>query len=317
LSKAILFTSAGRRVGLMKAMRESLAELGLDWRIVAADASPELSAACRLADASHRVPRATSEDYIEALLDVCRREEVALVIPTIDTELIALSTHEPAFAAGNVRVNIGSPEFVRIARDKALTAERLSALGVPTPRTWATDGACEDDLQFPLVTKPKAGSASIGIMHYRSPEDYRRNPPGRDCIMQELLDGPEYTVNTFCDASGVFRCAVPHLRVEVRAGEVSKGRTERRDDLTAIARQIAKLPGARGAFCFQAILTDRGPVVFEINARFGGGYPLAHRAGAPFTKWLLEEAVRRPCTAEDSWQDGLLFLRYDSAVFVP
>src|SRR6185503_7690674 len=131
------------------------------------------------------------------------------------------------------------------------------------------------------------GSSSIGLIRYGSAEQYRRNPPPSDCIVQELLEGPEYTVNTFCDSGGAFRCAVPHLRIEVRGGEVSKGRTERRADLTGIAEQIATLPGARGVFCFQAIVTERGPVVFEINARFGGGYPLAHRAGAKFTKWLL------------------------------
>jgi len=57
--------------------------------------------------------------------------------------------------------------------------------------------------------------------------------------------------------------------------------------------------------------------VFEINARFGGGYPLAHRAGAKFTKWLLEEVIGAPCTAKDSWDEGLLLLRYDSEVFLP
>jgi carbamoyl-phosphate synthase large subunit len=55
--------------------------------------------------------------------------------------------------------------------------------------------------------------------------------------------------------------------------------------------------------------------VFEINARFGGGYPLAHQAGATFSQWLLEEVAGLPATANDRWQDGVLMLRYDSAVF--
>ena len=35
----VLFSSAGRRVGLMRCFREALAETGLDGRIVAADAA--------------------------------------------------------------------------------------------------------------------------------------------------------------------------------------------------------------------------------------------------------------------------------------
>ena len=57
--------------------------------------------------------------------------------------------------------------------------------------------------------------------------------------------------------------------------------------------------------------------VFEINARFGGGYPLAHRAGAPFSRWLLEEAAGRPGSAHNDWEEGVTMLRYDAAMFVP
>lgn len=314
MAKAVLITSAGRRVGLMNTVRDSLAELGLDWRIVAADAEPELSAACALADVAHRVPRVTSSEYADSLLEICRKEEVGLLIPTIDPELLPISVCEEDFASADVRLNIGEAEFVRIARDKALTGKRLKEIGVDAPHLWA-DG--DQQARFPAIAKPIGGSASVGIRRYRSADEYRSDPPGEDFILQELLEGHEYTVNVFCDARGTFRCAVPHRRIEIRSGEVSKGRTERRDDLTEIAKRIATLPGARGAFCFQAILTERGPVVFEINARFGGGYPLAHRAGGKFVRWLLEEATGLTPTADDEWQDGLLMLRYDSEVFIP
>lgn len=111
---------------------------------------------------------------------------------------------------------------------------------------------------------------------------------------------------------------MPHWRIETRAGEVSKGVTEDVAALRALApKVIAALPGVRGALCFQAIMDpDKGPAVFEINARFGGGYPLAHRAGATFTQWLLEEALGLPVTAHDRWKAGVKMLRYDEAVFV-
>ena len=57
--------------------------------------------------------------------------------------------------------------------------------------------------------------------------------------------------------------------------------------------------------------------VIEVNARFGGGFPLAREAGADFPRWLVEEVAGLPSTArEDGWQDGLVMLRYDAAVFV-
>lgn len=136
-------------------------------------------------------------------------------------------------------------------------------------------------------------------------------------VAQELWTGKEYTVNVYFDAQGQLRCAVPHVRIETRAGEVSKGVTERQPQLMAIAEKIAlSLKGAYGALCFQSILTPQGDVgVFEINARFGGGYPLAHRAGACFSRWLLEDVLNLPGTAHNHWQENLVMLRYDAAVF--
>ncbi|MGB1126431.1 MAG: transcriptional regulator, partial [Phycisphaeraceae bacterium] len=56
----------------------------------------------------------------------------------------------------------------------------------------------------------------------------------------------------------------------------------------------------------------------ELNTRFGGGYPLTHEAGGYYLRWLIEEALGKPSSAtNDDWQDGLVMLRYDDAVFVP
>jgi carbamoyl-phosphate synthase large subunit len=136
-------------------------------------------------------------------------------------------------------------------------------------------------------------------------------------IVQELWQGSEYTVNMFFDIRGQLRCSIPHRRIEVRSGEVSKGRTERIETLIEASRRIAPvLQGAQGPLCFQAIIRPDGSYcVFEINARFGGGYPLAHKAGARFAQWLLEELDGRSISASDNWEEGLTMLRFDSAVF--
>ena len=136
--------------------------------------------------------------------------------------------------------------------------------------------------------------------------------------VQEALQGDEYTINIFVDEGGVMRGAIPHLRISVRAGEVEKGRTVRRADFDAIARNLAaSLPGARGVLCFQLFDDPKlGPRVFEINARFGGGYPLADHAGGHFAENVLRTAIGMPPVACHDWQDGLTMLRYDSAVFL-
>lgn len=316
----ILLTSAGRRVALLQTLRADSAKLGAPALLLAADIAPHLSPACASADIALSVPPCIHSSYVEKLTELCSRQKVELVIPTIDTELPILSGARSHFAGHGVQVAVSEPGAVVVARDKLKTAEALAAAGVPVPQTTSLEkllaGSQID--RFPVVLKRVDGSRSIGL-HYAADMQAVRDLDlhAKEYVAQERCIGPEYTVNCYVDQQGALRAAVPHRRIEVRDGEVSKAVTERRADLTAIAHKIvAAIPGLRGPFCFQAILTSEGPKVFEINARFGGGYPLAHAAGATFGKWLMEEALGLPCSANDEWQDGLLMLRYDAAVFI-
>jgi carbamoyl-phosphate synthase large subunit len=107
--------------------------------------------------------------------------------------------------------------------------------------------------------------------------------------------------------------------MEVRSGEVSKGITLKDRRLMDLARSVAEaLPGAYGPLNIQCFLDDSGTIrIIEMNARFGGGYPLAHRAGAQFTGWLLDELEGNLPNHYDGWTDDLAMLRFDEAVYVP
>jgi carbamoyl-phosphate synthase large subunit len=137
-------------------------------------------------------------------------------------------------------------------------------------------------------------------------------------IVQALLRGEEWTVNLYVDDAGRLRAVIPHRRIKVRAGEVEKAVTRRAHRLIEIGERIAAcLSGARGVLCYQAMVAPDGTAhVFEINARFGGGYPLADHAGAAFARWLMEARLGLPSTAGNDWTEGVTMLRYDAAVFV-
>jgi carbamoyl-phosphate synthase large subunit len=172
---------------------------------------------------------------------------------------------------------------------------------------------------FPFIAKPFNGSASVGVRRIENQFELAAlaQAPG-EFIVQELAKGREFTINVYVNRTGECICAVPHWRMEVRAGEVSKGITVKDQKLMDVARRVAEaLPGAYGALNVQCFMDDTGVIrIIEINARFGGGYPLAHRAGARFTDWLLDEADGKSLSYREDWTDDLAMLRYDGAVFV-
>ena len=318
----ILFSSAGRRVGLMRCFRQALEELGLDGRIVAADAA-RLAPAAHFADAFHLVPRCTDPAFLDALLELCRLERIRVVVPTIDTELPFYARNRGLLAEHGVHVASSGTEAVAIAADKRLTHAWLRRNGFPVVRQMTLeDGrAVVNDWKFPVIVKPSHGSASVGLRRIAEAEELLALHPSEDSlIVEEIAAGFEHTVHVYVDARGRCLGAVPCRRLEVRAGEVSKGLTVKRRPLMALARNIAEaLPGASGPLNIQIFEAPDGAIrVIEINARFGGGYPLAHQAGARFPQWILEEALGlEPAPAFDRWQDDLAMLRFDEAIFLP
>jgi carbamoyl-phosphate synthase large subunit len=316
---AVLISSAGRRVSLFECFRRAAADLNIKVRLLACDAEPTLSAGCRVADEAFQVPPCEDPRFIDVICDLAQRHGVALVVPTIDPELEPLAAASSRFASFGTRVLVSPPAVIKVARDKLETARVLNAAGVPVPVT-ASLAEVRDRPSiwpWPLFMKPRSGSASRGLSRINAPKDL----PGRAeeaMILQEFLDGPEYTVNIFINLEGALRAAIPHRRLQVRAGEVEKGLTERDPVFFELAQDIVRaLPEATGVLCFQLIVDRRlGPKVLEVNARFGGGYPLADHAGGKFARWLLEEALGLPSSANDSWREGVLMLRYDAAFFL-
>ena len=80
---------------------------------------------------------------------------------------------------------------------------------------------------------------------------------------------------------------------------------------------VASQPAMRGPFNLQGMRRADGRfAVFEINGRFGGGFPLAHQAGGRFTRWVLEEGVLGREVQEHATEFGWRMMRCDRSIFV-
>jgi len=320
----VLVSSAGRRVELLRGFRRALGSLGLDGRVIATDAS-WYSSAFHDADEGLLVPRLDSGDFIPAMLELCEKHQVDLVVPTIDTEMAAWVEGRAEFAAIGTTVALSGGGVVDIAADKQLTHSWLVANGFPTVGQASPQAVLDDPgaWPFPLITKPRFGSAGIGVGIVRDAAQLAAavdRPELGEMVVQTLATGHEHTIDVLADRHGRCVCAVPRRRIEVRSGEVSKGVTVRSPALADLAARIcAALPGAYGTITIQVFVDEAADrlAVIEINARYGGGFPLALEAGADFPRWQLEELLGLPSTASpDGWRDGLVMLRYDAAVFV-
>jgi carbamoyl-phosphate synthase large subunit len=315
----ILLTSAGRRVSLVRAFKSAIAEhLPCHAKLFTTDLDPTMAPACHFSDDSFEVGRFSSPTYITDLQELCIRNHVGLIVPTIDTELQLLADAQDTFFRAGIQIAISSQALITACRDKRRTHSLFQSIGISVPEIINPKLP-----RYPIFIKPISGSSSKDIFLAKSPDEF--SPYLADSnlfIHQEFLSGDrfdEFTVDLYYDKTSQLKCAVPRLRIAVRGGEVSKGKTIKDGFYYLCLEHFAHLPGARGCITAQLFREKSTGKIYgiEINPRFGGGYPLSFKAGADYPSMLIREyLLSKEVTFFDTWKDGLLMLRYDSELYL-
>ena len=106
------------------------------------------------------------------------------------------SLDQPGVAAALVELGLGlvgsDAAAQRRCQDKAETARLVAGIGVESPREMTMDEAMS--LSGPFVVKPRQGAAHRGLRLVADSAALAQSPPTDDMMIQEYLDGPEYTV---------------------------------------------------------------------------------------------------------------------------
>lgn len=314
----ILITSAGQRVALVRGFQETLRRFFPDGKVFTTDMNPRLAPAAYVSDGCFDVLRVTDPEYIPQLLHLCKENEVGMIVPTIDTELLVLAHDKALFEDNGIVVCVSSMDFISICRDKRNIGVFFEKHGIRVPK--AID---KNNPTFPLFAKPYDGSLSTNLHYIENAEE----------LTPEILDDPkllfmeyidknvykEYTVDMYYGRDNKVKCIVPRERIKIRAGEINKGLTEKEPLTKYLYERFEIIEGCVGCICIQLFLNPQnGDVVgIEINPRFGGGYPQTYAAGGNYAELLIREYFLGEEVAYfDNWKDHLLMLRYDDAVYV-
>ncbi len=313
----VLFTSVGRRVELVQAFKKAARKLDIDLIVYGADISKS-APALFFCDCTVIIPKIKSEDYIPALLEICKNEKIDALIPTIDTDLMILAQNKEKFAGVGTCVVVSNAEQIALCRDKRLTADYFHSVGLESPIP------CDDIKQykgdFPAFIKPKDGSSSIFAYKVNSAHElanYAAQVP--DYIIQPFIQGTEYTVDVLCDFEGKPIYITPRIRMAVRAGEVLKTQIVQDKKIISEIKQLLQYYKPYGPITVQLIRQEGTgkDYYIEINPRFGGGSPLSIMAGADSAQALLRLINGEVLSFEEgAAENGAVYSRYDQSVRV-
>ncbi len=314
----ILITSAGRRVELVRAFQIELKKLFPYSKVYTAEANPEWSSASRISDGFFTIPKVDNENYVKSILELCINEGIKIVIPTIDTELIVLADSKELFLINSIQVIVSDFDLVSKCRDKRQTNFLFKDLKIDIPIS-----VDKKNPSFPLFIKPYDGSLSKDIFIINSKDELTDSLLNNPKLMFMEYINPndycEYTIDAYYDKNSNLKCLVPRQRIEVRGGEISKGKTVKLNFYKTLKSKLSYIKGAKGCLTIQFFVGKETEEIIgiEINPRFGGGFPLSYVSGANYPKYIiLEYLLNEPIPFNDNWIENRVMLRFDSEVIL-
>ncbi|MGN8647989.1 ATP-grasp domain-containing protein [Gracilibacillus sp. HCP3S3_G5_1] len=334
----ILITSGARRIDFVGFFKHAVKDAGINGNVIVADPddnAPSLQAG----DKNYVIPHQTEDNYIDSILSICKKEDIKCIIALNDWEVPSLSEYKEKF--DDMDICLFSPDLtiVEKLRDKAKYRELLAPFDVKAPISYmnveeATQGLEKKEVEYPLIVKPRNGSASMGVEFAYNLDDLQyaydsavreildspldedsSKEPEDNVIIQEVIEGDKFSLDIFNDLEGNFVTSFVRKQLSMRGGDIDRCITVNTPELMEIGRKIGENLGHVGYINADVYYNGKDYYVIDINPRFGGGYAFSHRAGANIPSAII--AITLGKEIKEEWltqKDGVELSRHDTVV---
>ncbi|MBR6095101.1 MAG: ATP-grasp domain-containing protein [Lachnospiraceae bacterium] len=313
----VLLLSIGAKKTLVEAFKSSPSVS----RVITTDCSP-YAAGLYASDSHYIVPLMHSPEYIPTLVNLCKKENVSVLVPLNEEELFVIAENRKIFESLNILINLSSLDVISLCKDKLEFYKVLSDAGIPcVPTIKASDFKPESPVFFyPLMAKPQKGAASMGNIVISSTDDIKKIPENMmgNYILQPFIDGIEYGVDLYTDfLSGEIIQIFIKEKISMRNGETEKSRSVKNDEIVSLVKKTVEILKPKGVSDLDILYEDGTYYLLEMNPRFGGGYSHAFLSGMDYPAFLANNATgiaNTPCIGE--YEAGTVALKYTSSVLL-
>ena len=326
----ILLTSVGRRTYMVEYFKNALKGNGYVFA-----SNSAMTYSLKQADDYVLTPNIYDENYIDFLLEYCRKKSINAVISLFDIDLPILSKNRKRFEEIGVKLLVSNEQAIDVCNDKWKAHQFLLSLGLKQPKTYISFAKCKEylskgELNFPLIIKPRWGMGSIGIFEVETSEEldvlykklhreifktylsFESNQDVDACILiQQKIIGKEFGLDVLNDLEGNYVTTVAKQKIAMRAGETDIAQIVDNAMFLSVGKTISQSLKHIGNLDVDCFVTENGEIfVLEMNCRFGGQYPFSHLSGVDFpaqiVRWLNNEKTEESLL---QFKEGLLIAK--------
>jgi len=311
----ILILSAGTRNKIVQYFKRAV---GDDGQVFATDCS-SIAPAIYDADKYYIVPRITADEYIDVILDICKKEKIDGVLSLIDPELSLIAKNADKFREIGTTIIGSDYDICEKTLNKYEMYKWLLKNGYNCAKTYIDKNEFlknvdEGKITYPVFAKPICGSASIAISKVYDKETIELlfSHDG-NLMIQEFLDGQEIGADCYIDMiSGEVVSIFTKKKLVMRAGETDKAVSFKDEKLFALIDKFCKEFGFRGQIDIDIFDIDGSYYISEVNPRFGGGYPHAYECGVDHMKLVVNNLKDVPNKINiGNYDDGVYMMKYN------
>ncbi len=283
--------SLGRE--LMKAFKMS----NHKYKIIATDMTDN-SVGLHETSTRYVIPPASSADYIDSILKICKKENVEAVAAGSEQEIEKVSKNINVFEEAGIKVLSNPWNVIERCMDKFTLTNFLSKKNILCPKSFLFQE--ENDIDkiesYPVIIKPRTGSGSRNVFIARDKEEavFFGNyliKYGSEPLIQEYVGShtEEFTIGILYADEGKLVTSIAMKRILegglstrqvvlipetkekfVISSGISQGLFEDFEEIRLAGEKIAKSLEANGPINIQCRKTDSGIFPFEVNPRFSG-----------------------------------------------
>jgi carbamoyl-phosphate synthase large subunit len=324
-------------------MLQNIQSFGVE--VVTADMEDKDSAAALATGKKYIVPRVKDSQYIEHIVDICRREHITTIIPQYSDELLPMAANLGRFREMGVEVLVTEDlEKLKIANSKVALYQFFSHKDfVPQYRIAASPAAVADALEelgyprVPVCIKPAEGEGGKGFRIITEEKiDIFSEPPGTpkvdmetylsqlnkmekipELVVMEYLPGKEYSVDCVCKDGTAYLC-IPRQRIETTMGVATVSQIEKNEELIRYSQEIISALKLSYNINIQFKYSAEGrPKLVEINPRVSGSLVANLGAGVNMLESSLNLAYGLPVDSGKEIKWGTKIIRHWSQIITP
>lgn len=293
-----------------------------------------------LADAFEVMPKSTSPDYTNKVLEVALKHKCNVILPITTAELLPLSLHFENFLNHNIGLSISNYESLKIANNKALLYSFLVKNEMICP-DFALTFNKKDFFQKldvmgsrdrTLIMKPAEGNGSRGFriidqqevvqsryfdtkagatltcknaLEFELPDHFEH-----PMLICEYLPGTEYSVDLLANHGNIHSIAI-RSRDKTVSGISVRGTFVNHDDIEKQSVSIVNKLKLNGPVGLQFKLDIHGKAkILEINPRLQGAVSSALLAGINFPVLAVKQALGHALNDPKKAITGVRFNRF-------